>query len=180
MIFLNIEYINARDGSWHCLLDAGIDRLPVKLSQICKLLDARIVHNSALSENQLLDTERGKTMHLNGQYQIIVRDTDPLEVQRYTIAHEIGHIYLGKSIAEYEAERFAIGILAPACVLWALDIHTAIDIAKLCNISMVSARIRAQRMEVLYARNKFLLSPLERQVYNQFLDFIMQKRTNRK
>lgn len=115
-------------------------------------------------------------MHLNGQYQIIVRDTDPLEVQRYTIAHEIGHIYLGKSITEYEAERFAIGILAPACVLWALDIHTAEDIAKLCDISMASDRIRAQRMETLYARNKFLLSPLERQVYSQFLGFIAQEK----
>lgn len=173
---MNIEYINARDGSWHCLLDAGIDRLPVKLSQICRLRNARIVPNSALSENQLLDTERGKTMYLNGQYQIIVRDTDPLDVRRYTIAHEIGHIYLGKGISEYEAERFAIGILAPACVLWALDIHTAEDIAKLCNISMPSARIRERRMAVLYERNKFLLSPLERQVYNQFLGFIEQKK----
>lgn len=75
---------------------------------------------------------------------------------------------------EYQAERFAIDILAPACVLWGLNLHTAEDIAKVCNISMQSAHIRAERMEILYKRNKFLTSPLEKQVFEQFSDFIKQ------
>lgn len=59
---------------------------------------------------------------------------------------------------EYEAERFAIGILAPACVLWGLNIHTAAEeISKLCNISITAARIRAQRMELLYKREQEFL-----------------------
>lgn len=36
--------------------------------------------------------------------------------------------------------RFAINILAPACVLWGLNIHDPIDIEKLCNISITSAK----------------------------------------
>lgn len=103
---------------------------------------------------------------------IIVDDAEPMPVQRYSIAHEIGHILLGIGLSEHEAERFAIDILAPACVLWKLDIHAAEEISNLCSISITAARNRAKRMEVLYARNKFLTSPLERQVYSQFIDFI--------
>lgn len=73
---------------------------------------------------------------------------------------------------EYEAERFAIDILAPACVLWGLDLHTAKDISEACNISERAAQIRAERMEVLYRRNRFLTSSLERQVFEQFRPFI--------
>ena len=121
-------------------------------------------------------------MIFQNQLILVVRDTDPMYIQRYTIAHEIGHILLGKDISEYEAERFAIGILAPSCVLWALDMHEPEDIAKLCNISITSARIRAERMVLLYKREQeflgtrvhscFLQSPLERKVYEQFKPFI--------
>lgn len=54
---------------------------------------------------------------------IIVRDTDSLPIQRYSIAHEIGHILLGHNHTENitrnnedETERFAIDLLAPAYV----------------------------------------------------------------
>ena len=92
--------------------------------------------------------------------------------------HEIGHIVFGHAdgitndVDEYTVERFAIDVLAPACVLWGLDLHSAEDIARVCNISITAARIRAKRMEVLYDRNMFLSHPLERQVFNQFKDFI--------
>lgn len=115
-------------------------------------------------------------MFINGQWYIIVDDSDCITVQRYSIAHEIGHILMGKDISEYEAERFAIDILAPACVLWGLDLHTAKDISETCNISISAGQIRAKRMEILYNRNKFLISSLERQVFEQFFEFIEQRR----
>nr|DAM47978.1 MAG TPA: IrrE N-terminal-like domain [Caudoviricetes sp.] len=107
---------------------------------------------------------------VNDQCYIIVDDKLSIAVQRYSIAHEIGHILLGDG--EYEAERFAIDILAPACVLWGLNLHTAEDIARVCNISITSAQRRAERMRILYDRNMFLSHPLERQVFEQFRDFI--------
>ena len=107
----------------------------------------------------------------------------PVPQKRYTIIHEIGHIVLGHTdsddrsdIDEYAAERFAIGVLAPACVLWGLGVQTAEEIADLCNISITSAKIREKRMQELYARNKFLTSPLERQVFEQFSSFINNKK----
>jgi len=60
---------------------------------------------------------------------------------------------------------FASRFLAPACVLWGLNVHTAADIARFCEISKEAAEIRAKRMAELYKRNMFLTSPLERRVY---------------
>ena len=70
------------------------------------------------------------------------------------------------------ASRF----LAPACVLWGLNVHTAADISRICEISLEAAGIRAKRMAELYKRNMFLTSQLERRVYNQFASFIEQNR----
>lgn len=106
------------------------------------------------------------------KFSIVLNPYDDVAIQRYTTVHELGHIFLdhfsNQTInilnMEYQAERFAIDILAPACVLWKLDLHTAKDISELCNISMKSAQIRAERMKILYSRNKFLISLLERQV----------------
>ena len=165
-------YKNVRNSSWKCILECGINSLPTNLSQICKHYNIRIIRNSSLKENYLLTNEKAKNMFINGQWYIIVDNSDYITVQRYSIAHEIGHILLGKDISEYEAERFAIDTLAPACVLWGLNLHTAKDISEVCNISISAAQRRAERMEVLYRRNKFLSHPLERQVFQQFKQFI--------
>lgn len=77
---------------------------------------------------------------------------------------------------EQEADVFAARLLAPACVLWGLDIHTAREISELCDISLTAAQVRAERMEILYSRNKFLTSPLEKKVYSNFQSYIQQKR----
>jgi len=169
-------YKNVRNSSWKCLLECGINSIPTSLSQICKRYDIKIIKNNSLQENRLLTNEKAKNMFINGQWYIIVDDSDCITVQRYSIAHEIGHILMGKDISEYEAERFAIDILAPACVLWGLDLHTAEDISEICNISISAGQIRAKRMEILYNRNKFLISPLEKQVFEQFFEFIKQRR----
>lgn len=71
---------------------------------------------------------------------------------------------------------FAARLLAPACVLWGINAQTAEQIATVCNISHEAAKIRAERMEVLRKRGKFLTSPLERQVYKQFENYIENNR----
>lgn len=165
------DYKRARNASWECLIECEISSLPTDLSKICRHYGIQIVKNSNLTVSGLRSDERGKTIKLDEKYYIIVRDTDSIQSQRYTIAHELGHILIS-SASEYEAERFAIGILAPACVLWGLNLKSTEDIAKVCNISIKSATIRAQRMQVLYERNRFLIDPLERKLYQQFESFI--------
>ncbi len=180
-------YKYARDMAWKFLIANNVTKLPVNLSEICRnngyhlLVDKDYIF---LAEN-----ERGVTFSRNGEWYIVLNPSETFSARRYTIAHEIGHIYLRhiynvkKSYCslshgiseidkEYQAERFAIDVLAPACVLWGLNLHSVEDISRVCNISIQSAQIRAERMAVLYQRNRFLTSPLERQVFEQFRPFI--------
>ncbi len=180
-------YKYARDMAWKFLIKNNVTELPVNLSEICRnngyhlLVDKDYIF---LAEN-----ERGVTFFRNGEWYIALNPSETLSARRYTIAHEIGHIILGhfqsakksyyspsesisKTNKEYQAERFAIDVLAPACVLWGLNLHKAEDISRVCNISMPSAEIRVERMDVLYKRNRFLTSDLEKQVFRQFKPFM--------
>ena len=130
---------------------------------------------------------------------IFYNDVCTVERQRFTVAHELGHILLhnGNGLynrepqvkdnpIEQEANVFASRLLAPACVLWGLGVTNAEQIAELCNISMQSAKFRIERLNKLYEREKefrqkygrscFLLSPDERAVYEQFREYINEHR----
>lgn len=176
-------YKNARNASWQCLIDCGVTELPVKPVQIAKHYDLRCI-----VDNNILDSgESGRITGLtDNSIAIVINDKQSVGRQRFTIMHELGHYLLGhlgdtplsrsyssiRPEEEIAADRFAADMLMPACVLWGLDIHTADDIAKLCNVSPQAAQIRSERMEVLYQRGKFLTHPLERQVFQQFQSFI--------
>ena len=179
-------YKNARNGSWLFLIDYNINQIPVDLKTITDKLGIKV----RFDNGKALDFgQRGATMIDDTTPYIVIRKESSIGETRYTIAHELGHIYLGHPMVngkyartfdinnanEYEAERFAIDILAPACVLWGLNLHTAKDISEACNISMPAAQRRAERMAVLYQRNRFLTSPLEKQVFQQFKPFIRNK-----
>lgn len=129
----------------------------------------------------------GKSLMVDGQPLILVSRNKPIPRQRFTAAHELGHILLGHvdteklvnrepspgdSPLEQEANVFASRLLAPACVLWGCGVQSERDIVKLCDISYQAAKFRWQRMQVLIDRNKFLVSSLERKVYESFLEYI--------
>lgn len=179
------RYKNARDSAWQVLIDYKINSLPVKISSIAVSAGINIIKNSTV--HQLRDNEVGKSVLYNEQWFIIYDDLTSYYRIRFTIAHELGHIFLGhplitgyhartvdtsKPVAETEADIFASRLLAPACVLWGLNIHSPEDISRICGISYTAAKIRAKRMDILYTRNKFLTSPLEKQLYKQFENFI--------
>ncbi len=180
------KYKSARNASWQVLIDYNINCLPVKVSYIAKRADIKILKNSKykiLNKNQI-----GLSFKQADKWYIVYDDSVSTERARFTIAHELGHIFLGhelllsrntiynkeKPAEETEADIFASRLLSPACVLWALDLHNADEISKICNISYEAASYRAKRMKILYERNKFLLSPLERQVYKNFQPYIEQ------
>lgn len=180
-------YQTSRNASWQFLIDNNINKLPVSLGVVCKNLHYKILEDSKI--HYLQANQRGISFCKDDIWYIVLQDKLNPPTQRYTLAHELGHIFLGhplidgkygrtfaSSPEEYQAERFAIDILAPACVLWGLNLHSAEDIAKVCNISMTSAQKRARRMEELYRRNMFLSHPLERQVYQQFKKFIEENK----
>lgn len=189
MIILNYgKYKNVRNAAWQCLIDFNVAELPVKVFRIAEMSGIKVIENSEVNgDNKLAQGELGKSIFEKGEWFIIFDETKPKHLCRYTIAHELGHIFLGhetkgdqhrrtfntiKTEEETEADMFAARLLAPACVLWALDLYTPEEIFKVCDISLAAATNRAKRMDVLYKRNKFLVSPLERQVYKNFKKYI--------
>jgi Zn-dependent peptidase ImmA (M78 family) len=114
------------------LRDAGVvDELPVDLKKIARHHGITLTEKSA----EELGTLSGRvTLHPDGRGEIEYRASDPPVRQRFTIAHEIGHLLLrhveqggeamrddSKSFSrksydpkEAEANRFAAEILMPA------------------------------------------------------------------
>lgn len=179
------KYKNVRNAAWQVLIDYKINELPVKVTEITKKSNIKLLNNSDC--NFLQNNQLGVSIHIDNDWYIIVDDTMNVERIRFTIAHELGHIFLGhesllhrtpnsifieKPEEETEADMFAARLLAPACVLWGMELHSPKDIAQACNISYEAATYRAMRMEILYNRNKFLTSDLEKQVYSNFSVFI--------
>ena len=190
------NYQQARDASWKILLDCGVDSLPVDVLDVARQLGvrvfsyeqgARIIRRHKLQ--RIADRTDGFTFAVCGSPMVFFKAGTSRQRARFTIAHELGHICLNHlewnrptvvnrepgphdNPRETAANQFAARLLAPACVLWALDIHTPEDIARLCDISLPAARFRADRMAELYRRQRFLTSPLEREVYEQFQPFI--------
>lgn len=190
------DYQNARDAAWRILLGCKVDRLPVDLNDICRKLKIRLFSYGAatklIERANLQESVRrtdGLTFYWHGTPVILCNETVLPQRAAFTIAHELGHIVLnhvkpgtvtvmnrephpGDSPEETAANQFAARLLAPACVLWAMNVHTTEEIMNLCQISRVAAEFRAQRMAELYRRGRFLASPLEQAVYRQFRPFI--------
>lgn len=179
------EYKNSRDLAWRVLINEGVVELPVMIGKLCRNMGIRVVYYTPTDEND------GYSTIIGDRAVIFVSKNCITARQRFTCAHELGHILLGHvgryklvnreptrgdNPIELEANVFASRLLAPACVLWALDAREPEEIAALCRISQQAAQFRAERMKLLYARNRFLSSPLEQKVYEQFGEFIARKK----
>ncbi len=150
----------------------------------------------------LTQTSDGFTIAEGNRCFIFYNEKQTAQRLRFTLAHELGHIlcgHLGKTEGfavtiknrepsandgpeEQEANVFASRLLAPACVLHELGLFTAKEIAEHCQISIQSATFRLEQLLELERRQQeflqtkghgcFYLHPLEREVYNQFKDYI--------
>lgn len=192
------KYKKSRNLSWEILIRYNVTSLPVKISDICKSMGIRIVsYNTGRKFIADFDTYANPKSNDGFTYlnTIFYNDECFPARQRFTVAHELGHILLhdGHCIynrepsendnpIEQEANVFASRLLAPACVLWGLGVTNAQQISDICNISMQAAEFRMKRMNELYEREQdfirrygkscFLLSADERKVYEQFGDYI--------
>ena len=180
------QYKMARDAAWDALIRCRITRLPIDLQRVADQYRVPVLCYSDFPELSLsgdgfaVDID-GPTIYINDRIHYRPR-------RRFTVAHELGHVILGHSLdraqnrtresdsglspLEVQANIFARDLLMPACILAALDVHTPEDIMRICDVSYLSACIRAERLALLYRRGKFGVHPLERQVLAQFRDFI--------
>ena len=180
------NYQKSRDAAWQILIDFQIHSLTLKITDLCRALGIEVKLAKIDSDSD------GFTFMKNGVPVIILNaNCSNTSRLRFTCAHELGHVILGHvgvyelvsrepsprdNPIEQEANVFASRLLAPACVLWGCRVKSAEDIIKLCDISYAAAEYRMQRMRILYSRNKFLTSPLERQVFENFRTFIENQR----
>lgn len=195
------NYQSSRDLAWEILIQNNVSELPVKISNICRNMRIKLYTYSDSAE---LIKSLGYEEHCREndgftfEGAIYYNDKCTAQRKRFTIAHELLHIIKhenslynqepSKSDDEKESEAnvFASRLLAPACVLWGLNVSNYKQIHKLCDISITSSKFRFERLKLLYAREKefkrtrgyscFLLSPLEKQVYNQFSEYINKNR----
>lgn len=193
-----MRYEKSRDLAWQILINQNISSLPVKISSICRSMGYVVTsyergHDIIMRMDLSDRTEDNDGFTANG----IIFYNQQCTVQRirFTVAHELGHILLhnGSGIynrepadndnpIEHEANIFASRLIMPACVLWALGVQTAEQISQICDVSMPAAEFRMKRLNTLYAREDeyiqthghscFLMSPLEREVYKQFKEYI--------
>lgn len=194
MLYSN--YKTARDKAWKILINCKVDKLPVSTAALCEhygwvLADYQegkatidLLGLSSLTER----TDGFCTMTDHFTY-IFYNSVLPVGRQRFTVAHEIGHLALGHvgrgrvttinrepspqdSQEETQANQFAVRLLAPACVLHELGATTPEAIQQVCGLSHQAAEFRAARMQELEKRNRYYTSPLERQVVEQFRSYV--------
>lgn len=187
------HYKKARDMAWTALIESNIQSLPVDLWKVAECYDFRLHAYSKCGLFRFLKEEvrqdDGFIACIGNRKEIFINDKiHNRNHRRFTLAHELGHGILDHDlcelhfrsseinshtdIQELETNVFARDLLMPATVLAALDIHTPDEIIKICEVSRQSAEIRAERMQLLYERDKFNRHPLERQIREQFDDFI--------
>lgn len=191
-----MNYKKSRDLAWKILYRCKATRLPISLSDVCKHEHIRLVSYTSGAE---LIHRLGLEEHTVGNdafslHRIIFFDDRmPRQRQRFSVAHEIGHILLhspkGATVynrepspndnpVEAEANIFASRLLAPLCVLHYMDVQSAEEIAELCDISITAAKIRFERLQFIRKRDRrmgcFLLSKYEQRVYRRFIKYIEQ------
>ena len=181
------DYKISRNLAWEIILREGITELPVRIVPLCRQMGIRVVlHDDPMHGD-------GYSGIFESVPHIFVNRACYRPRQRFTAAHELGHILLGHvgtyrlvnrepsatdNPIEQAANVFASRLLAPACVLWACNAFTPDAIADLCDISIQAAQYRAERMKLLRERGMFFLSPLERKVYERFSIFIEANKHN--
>lgn len=190
------KYKSSRNAAWQILVDNQVSELPVRVSKLCKDLGIDIYLYTPTEQDS-----DGKSIIIDGRPAILVNELCSVQRQRFTTAHELGHIILGHigkyalvnreptsedNPIEQQANVFAARLLAPAIVLKDLNVQSADQIAQICNISNQAAEFRWQRLQLLYKREEehiqkygrscFGLHPLERQVLKQFADYIQKNK----
>lgn len=172
---------------WDILLGINAKSLPVSVRDICTYLKIRTLSyrnaEKFAEENRLNDYMRNDAFSYKegSHFTLLYNESLPEDELRIAILHEVSHIVSGHCDTENDsfdgrcttynkvngkdsdevedsAYAFATKLLAPAAVLWALKIRNYKEIEDLCAIPRKYARLRADRMEDLYKREKHLLA----------------------
>lgn len=165
------NYINARNLAWKILTDFKLYSFPINIKSLCRSLDVSLLkidnlENSKFSVSAKIDAKT---------YIIYVPHSK--EVDRFTVAHELGHIlldHLDNNLSDYieeQANIFASRLLCPLCIIKHFEFNKVSQVMNYFGISEEFANIRLNRFNLVADRNKFLSSTLEHNYYYAFCNF---------
>ena len=95
------DYKDARDASWHILIDCKVTELPVRISGVCRALGVSVRRYTPAER----DNNDGMSSIIGGAPTILVSDLAIPARQRFTCAHELGHIILGHARSGRQSHR---------------------------------------------------------------------------
>ncbi len=179
-------YQTVRNDVWSCLLEFEINRLPTDVHAIARGLRATVAING--DSGMVHENEYGACLFTGKRWYIVYDETQPPERIRLTLAHEIGHILLGHAWDdahrteqerqfyhrpnERAADAFALRLLCPLCVLNGMQVESAQELARACEIPLDSAKKRFSRLQKMRERGRFFEKSEEVAVYRSFLPYI--------
>ena len=132
------------------LNECDIHDLPVDLKTILKLNNIYLLNSKKAIEygviNFAYNDFDGKNVYIDGCRFIIYNLNHPVTRQRWTMAHELGHILLDhreqSRVNEAEANYFARQLLMPMAVLVKMNKTSVEDVCKVCNVSGEASKNR--------------------------------------
>jgi Zn-dependent peptidase ImmA (M78 family) len=111
VIYKDIKY-----AALQCIIDFEINKLPVDLNKILDNTGIKTCPNCNV--NILRPEHRAVALRKGDKYVIVYDDEDIITKRRFSIAHELGHIFLGHlttdlisnpdPICELDASTFAL------------------------------------------------------------------------
>lgn len=168
---LYYAYKDARNLAWKILIDQKLVDFPVNVKNVVENLGINLKEVKQLPDNLFAVS----FTHDKDTF-ISYVSSGNVNIDRFTIAHELGHLLLrhraaDKAYSEYQEEQaniFASRLLAPMIIVREHDPKTPEDLARIFGLSLESATIRYNRYLEIKERDKFLTSTLEREYYNLY------------
>lgn len=120
------------------------------------------------------------TQCLDGRYLICCNSCLPRQRIRWTLTHELCHIYLGHMEADSQAgdgadqevDRLVSGALCPMPVVHLCGVASQSELAALCGLSNEAAGYQFDRLQRLRAQRSVLRTREDVQLVSRFLPFI--------
>ena len=150
------------------MIENKVKEYPLDLQKIVQNNGWQIVSKQKLSATKIpgIKNLEGATLVIDKKHVIVYDSNCSRQRNRFTVAHEIGHIVLrhksGKKKIEKEANMFAARILMPMILIKELE----------------AAGYRLKRYNEIIARGKYLTHRLERKLLRQLKNFIRQRRNS--
>lgn len=161
-------YKDTRNLVWKILTKYNVVDFPVKIKALAQELGVNVNQVNRLPNNMYaVSYTHNDVTHID------YVSSGNINTDRFTVAHELGHLLLrhraDKAYSEYQEEQaniFASRLLAPMIIINEFAPNSPEDLAKLFGLSLESATIRYNRYLEIKERDKFLTSTLEREYYN--------------